>query len=181
MDMAAETRSSITVRPDLTDYRGLLKALSQMDKESQKALKDDVASISAWTANGIRSAAQHAFYAKQATLVAQTVKPARDIIPTVRIGGSKKMPVTRKITEGNPAPNAGQLLFGSEFGGERNAKGSKSAFPNGGYKFPPRSKREGRGNAGYWIFPTLKDMQPEIKKRWFTACNKVMDNWARNS
>ena len=177
----AEGRSTITIKPDLSEYRGLLKALSQMDKDSQKALKDDVASISAWTAQGIRAAAQYAPFSAQATAVAATVKPARDRVPTVRIGGSKKMPVRRKITEGNPAPTAGQLLFGSEFGGERNAKDSQSAFPNGGYRFPARSPREGRGNAGYWIFPTLKVMQPEIKKRWFAACNKVMDNWARNS
>jgi hypothetical protein len=177
----AEGRSTITVRPDLSDYRGLLKALSQMDKDSQKALKNEVASISAWTATGIRQAAANAPYAKQATLVAATVKPARDRVPTVRIGGSKKMLVSRKITEASPAPNAGQLLFGSEFGGERNAKDSQSSFPNGGFRFPERSPREGRGNAGYWIFPTLKAMQPEIKKRWFSACNKVMDNWARTS
>ena len=177
----AEGRTTITVKPDLTDYRGLLKALSQMDKDSQRSLKDEVASISAWTAQGIRSAATFAPFSSQATMIAATVKPSRDRVPTVRIGGTKKMPVRRKITEGNPAPNAGQLLFGSEFGGERNAKGSLSSFPNGGFKFPERSKREGRGNAGYWIFPTLKQMQPEIKKRWFEACNKVMDNWARNS
>lgn len=177
----AENRTTITVKPDLSDYRGLLKALSKMDLDSQKALKDDVASISAWTATGIKAAAVHAPFAKQATMVAATVRPARDRVPTVRIGGNKKMPVSRKITVNSPAPNAGQLLFGSEFGGERNAKGSASAFPNGGYRFPTRSPREGRGNAGYWIFPTLKSMQPEIKKRWFAACNKVMDNWARMS
>ena len=175
----AETKTTITIRPNLADYRGLLKALSQMDKESQKALKDEVLSISAWTASGIRSAAANAPFSKQATAVAVTVKPVRDRVPTVQIGGTKKIPVTRKITPGNPAPSAGQLLFGSEFGGERNAKDSASAFPNGGYRFPARSPREGRGNAGYWIFPTLKSMQPEIKKRWFEACNKVMDNWAR--
>ncbi len=177
----AEQRTTITVKPDLSDYRGLLKALSKMDKDSQKALKDEVASISAWTATGIRQAAGNAPFAKQASMVAATVKPARDRVPTVRIGGAKKMPVSRKRTEGNPAPSAGQLLFGSEFGGERNAKDSASAFPNGGYRFPARSPREGRGNAGYWIFPSLKIMQPEIKRRWFAACNKVMDNWARSS
>jgi hypothetical protein len=77
--------------------------------------------------------------------------------------------------------NAGQLLFGNEFGGNRNAYGSLSAFPNGGYRFPPRTAREGRGNKGYWIFPTLKVLQPEIKKRWFKAINDVMDLWARTS
>jgi hypothetical protein len=91
----------------------------------------------------------------------------------VYIGGSKG-----RVSGG---ANAGQLLFGNEFGGDRNAFGNRNAFANGGFRFPPRTSREGRGNKGYWIFPTLKGMQPEIKKRWFSACNKVMDNWARYS
>jgi hypothetical protein len=173
MDMA-ESRTSIKVVPTLSDYRGLLKALNVMDKEAQVALKDDVYSISAWTAKGIAQAGYaHPIYPRQAAIVAASVKPARDRVPTVRIGGR-----TGRVSGG---ANAGTLLWGNEFGGSRNAFGTLSAFPNGGYKFPPRSPREGRGNAGYWIFPTLKAMQPEIKNRWFAAVNKVMDNWARFS
>ena len=168
----AESRTSITVRPDLSDYRGLLKALNQIDKESQYVLKDEVYAISAWTAQGIKQAAfAHPFYPKQAAVVAATIRPARDRVPTVYIGGSKG--------RASGGANAGQLLFGNEFGGNRNAFGNLSAFPNGGYRFPPRTAREGRGNKGYWIFPTLKAMQPEIKKRWFRAVNEVMDLWAR--
>ena len=168
----AEGRSTITVRPDLKDYRGLLKALNVMDKEAQVALKDDVYAISAWTAKGIEQAAfGHPYYPKQAAIVAASVKPSRDRVPTVRIGGSKG-----RVSGG---ANAGQLLFGNEFGGDRNAFGNLNAFANGGYRFPPRTAREGRGNTGYWIFPTLKAMQPEIKKRWFKAVNDVMDLWAR--
>jgi hypothetical protein len=92
-------------------------------------------------------------------------------VPTVYVGGGKG-----RVSGG---ANAGQLLFGNEFGGDRNAFGNANAFPNGGFRFPPRTSREGRGNTGYWIFPTLKAMQPEIKKKWFAAINKVMDNWAR--
>ena len=170
----AETRSTITVRPDLKDYRGLLKALNQMDKESQFVLKDEVYAISSWTAQGIKQAAfGHPYYPRQAAVVAATVRPARDRVPTVYVGGTKN--------RASGGANAGQLLFGNEFGGDRNAWGNLTAFKNGGYRFPPRTSREGRGNTGYWIFPTLKAMQPEIKKRWFAACNKVMDNWARNS
>jgi hypothetical protein len=170
----AEGRTTITVRPDLQDYRGLLKALNLMEKESQVQLKDDVYAISAWTAKGIEQAGYaHPFYPKQARIVAASVKPSRDRVPTVRVGGSKG-----RVSGG---ANAGQLLFGNEFGGDRNTFGNLNAFPNGGYRFPPRTAREGRGNTGYWIFPTLKAMQPEIKKRWFAAVNKVMDNWARNS
>ena len=170
----AEGRSTITVRPDLKDYRALLKALNAMDKEAQYELKNDVTSISGWTAGEIKQAA-FAFspMPRQAAVVANTVRAARDRVPTVYVGGTKG--------RASGGANAGQLLFGNEFGGNRNAFGTLSAFPNGGFKFPPRTAREGRGNTGYWIFPTLKALQPEIKKRWFTAINKVMDNWARTS
>jgi hypothetical protein len=172
MDTVAETRTTITVRPDLADYRGLLKALNVMDKEAQVDLKDEVYSISAWTAQGIQRAGfAHPYYPAQARIVAETVRAARDRVPTVYVGGGKG-----RVSGG---ANAGQLLFGNEFGGDRNAFGNANAFPNGGFRFPPRTSREGRGNTGYWIFPTLKVMQPEIKKKWFAAVNKVMDNWAR--
>ena len=170
----ADTRTTMTVRPDLKDYRQLLKVLTVMGKEANDNLKDEVASISAWTAKGIEQAGfAHPVYPKQAAIVARTVRPARDRVPTVYIGGGKG-----RVSGG---ANAGQLLFGNEFGGDRNAFGNANAFPNGGYRFPARTAREGRGNKGYWIFPTLKAMQPDIKRKWFAAVNKVMDNWARYS
>lgn len=173
MDMA-DTRSSITIKPDLGDYRGLLKALSVMDKEAQGTLKNNVHSISSWVAGGIKTSGYvGARFPAQAAIVAATVRPARDRVPTIYVGGLKG--------RASGGANAGQLLFGNEFGGERNAKGSLSAFPNGGFRFPERTAREGRGNKGYWIFPTLKVMQPEIKRRWQEACVEVLDNWARTS
>ena len=166
-------KTTITITPDLGDYRSLLKAISVMDKQAQGALKDEVASISRWTAQGMIYASYGALMPMQAAIVAQTIRPARDRVPTVYIGGAKG--------RASGGANAGQLLFGNEFGSDRNAKGSKGAFPNGGYRFPERSNSQGRGNTGYWIFPSLKDMQPTIRKRWFDAVTKVLDNWARTS
>ena len=171
MDMADKT--TITIKPDLGDYRALLKAISAMDKDAQGALKDEVASISRWTAQGMIYASYGALMPMQAAIVAQTIRPARDRVPTVYIGGAKG--------RASGGANAGQLLFGNEFGSDRNAKGSKGAFPNGGYRFPERSNSQGRGNTGYWIFPSLKEMQPTIRNRWFNAVQRVMDNWARIS
>ena len=169
----AETRSTITVRPDLSDYRGLLKALNVMDKESQVGLKDNVYGISSWVAKGIQQAASvHQYYPDQARIVAATIRPARDRVPTIYIGGSKG--------RASGGANAGQLLFGNEFGGDRNAYGNLTAFKNGGYRFPPRTDREGRGNKGYWIFPTLKDMQKDIYLKWDAAVRQVMNLWARS-
>jgi len=169
-----DTRTSMTIKPDIKDYRELLKALNLMDKEAQFELKNEVYSISSWVAQGIKQAASgHEFYPRQAEVVASTIRAARDRLPTIYIGGSKG--------RASGGANAGQLLFGNEFGGNRNAYGNLTAFKNGGYRFPRRTDREGRGNKGYWIFPTLKGQQKDILEMWKTATRKVMDNWARNS
>ena len=90
MDTVAETRSTITMKPNLRDYRGLLKALNVMDDEAKITLKNEVYSISSWTAQGIQQAAYgHPYYPAQAAIVAATVRPARDRLPTVVVGGSK--------------------------------------------------------------------------------------------
>ena len=166
----ANTKETIKFQPDLRELRGLLKALNTMEKEANVELKDDVQGITMWMGNEIKQAAYaHPFYPRQAAVIAPTVKGNRDRIPNVTIGGSRG--------RASGGANAGQLLFGNEFGGDRNAFGNKTAFPNGGYRFPPRSPRLGRGNEGYWIFPTLRANQPEITKRWIKAVEKVFDNW----
>ena len=170
----ADTRTTIRFQPDLKDLRGLLKALNKMDDDSKKALKDDVASISAWTAGAIKmSGYVGSPMPAQTAIVASTVRANKDRIPNVTIGGSRG--------RASGGANAGILLFGNEFGSDRNTFGSVGNFPNGGYKFPARTPREGRGNRGYWIFPTLKALQPEITRRWKNAVGEVYENWTRTN
>jgi hypothetical protein len=170
----ANTKSTIKFQPNMKDLRGLLNALNKMDDESKTVLKDQVTSISAWTASGIKMAGYvGAPVPAQTAVVAQTVRANKDRIPNVTIGGSRG-----RVSGG---ANAGILLYGNEFGSDRNTYGSKGNFPNGGYKFPARTPREGRGNKGYWIFPTLKAMQPEITRRWKAAVGDVYKNWTQTN
>lgn len=167
-----DTKETIKIVPDISELRGLLKALSALGKEANDELKNDVQSISLWTAGEIKKAASsHPFYPAQAAIVERTVRGNRDRLPNVTIGGSKG--------RASGGANAGQLLYGNEFGGERNSKGNLTAFANGGFRFPIRSPSVGRGNAGYWIYPTLKDKQPELTKRWQDAVDRVFDNWKK--
>lgn len=54
------------------------------------------------------------------------------------------------------------LLYGTEFGSKR-------------YKqFPIRSPREGQGNRGYFIYPTLRRIQPELIQRWEIAFDRII-------
>jgi hypothetical protein len=172
MDTVANTKTTIKYQPDLRDLRALLKALNKMDDDSKKALKDDVTSISAWTAGAIKTSGYvGARFPAQAQIVVATVRANKDRIPNVSIGGSRG-----RVSGG---ANAGVLLYGNEFGGSPESNNSVSGFPNGGYRFPERSPREGRGNKGYWIFPTLKAIQPEITRRWKNAVEKVLENWGK--
>lgn len=156
---------------DMTqELRDLLNDLKKMDSESQNELKDQVSLISAWTAQGIIQSSYNAKMPDQAAIIAGTVRYNRDRVPNVTIGGSRG----RKASGG---ANAGELIMGNEFGASPASEAGR--FPNGGRRFPFRSERNGRGNLGYWIFPALRQMQPEISQRWWNATDKIFRHWQR--
>lgn len=175
--MAASNRQTVRIQADTRQLGALLHKFNQMSDEGKTELKQESVLISQWVAVAIKNVAgTHPYYPAQALLVADSVRATRDRLPSVTIGGSKRAPVTRS-TASSPAPTVGQLLFGNEFGANRNTKGSAGNFPNGGYKFPERSRPEGRGNAGYWIFPTLREKQGEITSQWIQAVDRVLKKW----
>ena len=165
MDTVAE-KSTVKIQPDSRDLRNLYKAFREMDEGSKKALKDDVTSISAWSATELQSSYTMNPYPAQAQKVAATIRANKDRIPNVTIGGSKG-----RFSGGAVS---GQVLFGSEFGGP-------APFANGGRRFPERSESQGRGNVGYGIFKKLKEIQPTLTARWKDAVERqVLKKWADN-
>jgi len=163
--MAAE-RSTVKIQPDSRDLRNLYKAFRDMDEGSKKALKDDVTSISAWSATELQSSYTTNPFPAQAQKVAATIRANKDRIPNVTIGGSKG-----RFSGGAVS---GQVLFGSEFGGP-------APFANGGRRFPERSDSSGRGNIGYGIFKKLKEIQPTLTAQWKEAVERhVIKKWDQN-
>lgn len=159
-------RQTVKIQPDQSDLRGVYKAFRKMDDNSKLALKDEVTSISAWSATELQSSYTMNPYPLQAQKVAATIRANKDKIPNVTIGGSKE-----RFSGGAVS---GNVLFGSEFGGP-------APFENGGTRFPQRSDRQGRGNVGYGIFAKLKDIQPTITARWKEAVDKhVLKVWDQN-
>ena len=141
-----------------SDLRGLIYAIQKMDKEASGELRNQVSSISKWAVQGIIESSYQAPYPKQAAKVAATVRHNRDRIPNITVGGN------RSRYSGGAV--AGQTLFGTEFG-------ARTGFPNGGRRFPFKDYR------GLWIFKALREMQPEITRRWKQEVNKVLDNWGK--
>jgi hypothetical protein len=164
MDMA--DRVTVKIQPDSSDLRNLYKAFRQMDEGSKNALKDEVTSISAWSATELQSNYTMNPKPKQAQKVAATIRANKDRIPNVTIGGNKQ-----RFSGGAVS---GQVLFGSEFGGP-------APFANGGRRFPDRSDPQGRGNIGYGIFKKLKEIQPRLTREWKDAVERhVIKKWDQN-
>lgn len=171
-------RETISVKPDASQLKGLYAAFKRLSDEANGQLKDEVASISKWTADEIKQAAAVAPYMpKQAMRVAQTIRFNRDRVPNVTIGGSK-----RNFSGG---AKAGEVLFGSEFGAEPylarrvngSNKGANTFGKYGGKRFPPRSPDLRGGSEGYWIYPTLRRHQATITARWTRAVENVLGKW----
>lgn len=174
-------RETITFKADPKDLQNLYAAFKRLTDEANNELKTQVTAISAWTATKIQAAASSARYMPaQAERVADTVRPNKDRIPNVTIGGSK-----RNFSGGAAV---GEVLFGSEFGAEpyltkkKNGSnlGANTFGKNKGRRFPPMSPPYNGGNEGYWIFPTLRKEQPAITSAWITAVENVLNNWSKN-
>lgn len=162
---------NVSLKVDDKDLLALLKALNKMDKEANTTLKREVYKISEMTATALRFGA----VSKRQKIIANTIRPRWDRMPMVSIGGTKKM--SSKSRYGRKDGTVGDALFGVEFGAH------KPFLRNGGRAFPARSVPYGSkgGTRGYWIFPTLRKMQPEIKRRWYQTVDDVIDNWGNQN
>jgi hypothetical protein len=74
----------------------------------------------------------------------------------------------------------GEISFG--FAGQKLSGGGTTQQLWGGYEFgsnrykqfPVWSGREGRGSRGWFIYPTLRSVQPEIVKRWEQSFDEIV-------
>jgi hypothetical protein len=119
------------------------KDVRQNINNASRTLAKEIADESRKTAAG---------QGRQASLAAQGIVSAAGRVPTIKLGGTQSLRSRRgrRVTRGD-------LIFGAEFGSNN--------FP----QFPPRSPRAGRGNEGYFFFPTVKRMGGTIYKRYIDA------------
>lgn len=62
--------------------------------------------------------------------------------------------------------NTQQLWAGLEFGSNRFKQ------------FPGYSGRFGRGSRGWFIYPTLRKIQPELTDKWEKSADRIIKEWA---
>ena len=77
----------------------------------------------------------------------------------------------------------GELSFG--FAAQKFSGGATTQQLWGGYEFgsnkfkqfPIWSGKEGRGSRGWFIYPTLREIQPELIAKWENAFDKILKEW----
>jgi hypothetical protein len=142
-----------------------LKALRGIDKEADKAVRNEVQKIANMMSQEIAQAGRSR--SKRDAFVANSVRGTRERTPVVKIGAATRMPVTRA----GQGPRASDLMFGMEFGANQSG-------PNG-WRFPERTPKLGRGNEGYWIYPTARRQQRRVVEMWAAALEKVAKEWGK--
>lgn len=95
--------------------------------------------------------------------------------------------VASRIASGSKVKKSskvGEVTFGfasQRFSGGANTKqiwGGSEFGSNTFKQFPVWSGREGRGSRGYFIYPTLRRIQPYIVAEWTKSFDKIMDEWS---
>jgi len=169
----ANNKDRITFKLELDDedYRTLMAAFRTMPKEAQDELRVTNKRMVGNLVQKIQTAAAYAPNPAQARIVARSLKANKDRVPSITVGGARKAPVSRRATANNPKPTYGDLLFGAEFGA---VKPGPNTFPQGGRKFPAYSGRFKSGSRGYFIFPTLRKAQPQIRRDFLYTVDKII-------
>jgi len=152
------------------DINAIRKTFKNMDEIAQNDMNRAAQQIAIEAASAVGSALQST---PQGQAIARSIKVSpKSKTPFFTVGGSSV-----KLKNGTPV---GEIALGVEFGAYQNRprkRKGKSTNYVGYRQFQPRSPREGKGNAGYFIFPTLKALQPEITRRWVEEVDRIRREW----
>jgi len=149
----------VKIAYDKTDLRGITRSFKAMEDEAVQAAKKESSALAEYAAGQIKIASA----TRQVSGTA-----ARRIADGVVISKSSKIGefsygfARQKFSGGGSTLD---LLYGMEFGSNRFKQ------------FPNRTPNRGRGNSGYFIYPTLRQIQPNLIQKWETAFDRILKEW----
>jgi hypothetical protein len=137
----------------------VVRAFKAMDEEGQKEAKEIGFQLAEFALGEIRATARTRYVAAEGVRrVADGAKASK----TSKIGEMSFGFAGQKFSGGGTT----QLLWpGLEFGSNRFAQ------------FPSRTPQKGRGNAGYFIYPTLRRLQPQLVRKWEDSFSKIVSKY----
>jgi hypothetical protein len=152
--------ASETIAYNKKDLRDIYKAFKLMDDQATDEARRQSAALAYFASEEIKQAAGQR---TKAGKVAQRVADGVSISKSSKIGEFSYGFARQKFSGGATT----QTLWGGiEFGSNKFKQ------------FPAYSGRSGRGSRGWFIYPTLRRIQPELINKWEAAYNRILDKWA---
>jgi hypothetical protein len=130
-----------------------------MDEEATDQAKKVSSNLADFVSEKVKSAARsNRAIPKVATRIADGSKVSK----SSKIGEISYGFASQKFSGGATTKD---LWGGAEFGSNKFKQ------------FPVWSGREGRGSRGWWIYPTLRSVQPEIIKQWESGFSEIVKRY----
>ena len=143
---------------DKTELRLVFKALKNMSEEANEEAKRQSGALAEFARDEVIQKAN----SLQSNKVAGRIAEGSRVKKSSRIGEITYGFASQKFSGGATTKT---IWGGSEFGSNK-------------YKqFPVWSGREGRGSKGWFIYPTLRKIQPQIVARWTESFDKILKEW----
>ena len=143
---------------DKTELRQVFKALKNMSEEANDEAKRQSGALAEFARDEVIQTAN----SLQSNKVAGRIAQGSRVKKSSRIGEITYGFASQKFSGGATTKT---IWGGSEFGSNK-------------YKqFPVWSGREGRGSKGWFIYPTLRKIQPQIVARWTESFDKILKEW----
>ena len=151
--------ASETIAYSRNDIRDILKAFKVMDDQATEEARIQSAALATYAAEEIKTAARGR---TKSGKVAQRVADGVSISKSSKIGEFKYGFARQKFSGG---ANTQTLWGGVEFGSNKFKQ------------FPTYSGRQGRGSRGWFIYPTLRRIQPELIDKWEASFSRIIKEW----
>lgn len=151
--------ASDAITYDKGDMRAIIQAFKAMDAAAVEEAKKESSALAEYAAGEIKqAAATRTVSGTAARRIADGVKVSK----TSKVGEFSYGFARQKFSGGGTTQD---LLYGMEFGSNR-------------YKqFPTRTPVKGKGNSGYFIYPTLRRIQPELIAKWEAAFDRILKEY----
>jgi hypothetical protein len=148
-----------TIAYNRQDLRDILKAFKAMDDQATEEARNQSAALAYFASQEIKATA--ATRTKSGKAVARVAEGV-SISKSSKIGEFSYGFARQKFSGGATT----QTLWGGlEFGSNKFKQ------------FPAYSGRQGRGSRGWFIYPTLRRIQPELINKWEESFNRIIKEW----
>jgi hypothetical protein len=143
---------------DKNELRAIVRSFKAMDDQALTQAKEATSELATFVQSKIKATAS----SRTRNLVDNRVADGSKVSKSSKVGEISFGYAGQKLSGGATTQ---QVWGGVEFGSNK-------------YKqFPVWSGREGRGSRGWFIYPTLRSVQPEIIKKWEESFSKIVKEY----